>query len=122
MECKRRDVDFRSLIGAERCKRCDGRHNARKIGEAPAVESVVGGESNYFTCRAIDPDPGSHPKGVPLYSGLKLLEAIVGEADGAIWEESSRQSIRIGRQESQEGFSRESPRWLQTHDRGGGDA
>jgi hypothetical protein len=51
---------------------------------------VVGRESKDFACCAIDPDPASYLEGVPLYSGLKLLEAIVGEADRAIWKEHSR--------------------------------
>jgi hypothetical protein len=83
MERIRRDVDFRDVVGAERCGRRGRRHAGGKIGEAATVEGVVGGKPGDFAGLAIDPDPRPNVEGVPLDPGLKLVEAVIGEADGA---------------------------------------
>ena len=99
MECKRRDVDFRGVIDAERRSPRNGRHAPGKIGEAAAVQGVIGGESDDLAGCAIDPDAGSHLESVPFDSGLKLIEAIVGQANGAIGKERRGQG-RIERERS----------------------
>jgi hypothetical protein len=92
MECIRRDVNFRGVVGAERCSRRGRCHTGRKIGEAAPVQCVVCGESGDSAGRAIDPNPRPNLERVPLYSGLKLVDAIVGKPDGATGKGHRRQS------------------------------
>ena len=91
VEAIRCDVAFRGIVGAKRRVRGDGRHVGGKIGEAAAVQRVVSGESDDLACCAIDPDPRPHVEGVPLDSGLKLVEAVVGEPNGTIGKDHRRQ-------------------------------
>ena len=85
------DVDFRDIVNADRHVGGDRRHTDRKIGEAAAIQRVVGGEADDFAGRPIDPHPGADLEGVPLDPRLKLLEAVVREPDRTIGEEHRRQ-------------------------------
>ena len=69
----------------------DGRHVGRKIGEAAAIQHMVGGECADLAGRAIDADPRAHLEGVPLDAGLKLLIAVMGEPDRPAGKEHRRQ-------------------------------
>ena len=69
----------------------DGRHVGRKIGEAAAIQHVIGGECADLAGRAIDADPRAHLEGVPLDAGLELLIAVVREPDRTAGKEHRRQ-------------------------------
>jgi hypothetical protein len=88
---KRGDVDFRGVVNAKRGVRPDGRHLGGEIGEATAIQGVIGRESDNLAGCAVDPYPGLYFESVPFNSGLKLLEPVVGEPDGAIGEDHRRQ-------------------------------
>ena len=89
----RSDVDF---SGHSRCRARHSRATVAtlggKIGEAAAVQGVVSGKSDNLARCPIDPDPRANIEGVPLDPGLKLVEAVVGEPDGAIGKDHRRQS------------------------------
>ena len=69
----------------------DDRDAGREIGEAAAVEHVVGGECRDLAGRAIDADPRAHLEGVALDAALELLVAVVREPHRAAREEHRRQ-------------------------------
>src|SRR5262249_60334603 len=87
----RRQINLRDIVNAERGESADGRHLARKIGQASAVQRMVGSKSDHLAGRPIDPDLRAHFEGVSFDPQLKLLEAVVGEPDGMIREEHPRQ-------------------------------
>ncbi len=91
MQRDRRDIDLRNVVDAERGGGADRRHLGRKVGEAAAVQHVVGGECLNLAGRPIDADPRAHLEGVPLDARLELLIAIVGEPDRATGKEHRRQ-------------------------------
>ena len=86
-----RQINLRGIVNAERGESADGRHLARKIGQASTVQHMVRGKSDDLAGRPIDPDLRPHFKGVSFDPQLKLLEAVVGEPDGTIREEHPRQ-------------------------------
>ena len=63
------------------------RNCAGEIGEAAAIQYVVGGERDNLAARAIDPDPRVYFECVPFDARLELLIAVVGEPDRTIREE-----------------------------------
>ena len=69
----------------------DRRYGDRKIGEAAAIQDVVGGERDNLAARPIDPDPRVHLECVTLDAALELLIAIMGEPDRAAGKEHPRQ-------------------------------
>ena len=91
VECDRGDVDFRNVVDADRAIGADGRYAGREIGEATAIQDVVGGECDNLAAGPIDPDPRVHLECVPLDARLELLIAIVSEPDRAAGQEHRRQ-------------------------------
>ena len=69
----------------------DGRDVGGKVGEAAAVEDVVGGEGADLAGRAVDADPRAHLEGVPLDAALELLIAVVREPHRPAGKEHRRQ-------------------------------
>jgi len=85
------NVDSRNIVDADRHLGANLRNCAREIGEAAAIQYVVGGECDNLAARAIDPDPRVYFECVPLDARLELLIAVVGEPDRTIREEHPRQ-------------------------------
>ena len=82
---------FGTIVDADRRSSADRRHLGRKVGEAAAIQDVVGGECLNLAARPIDPDPRAHLERVPLDAALELLIAIVREPDRAAGKEHRRQ-------------------------------
>src|SRR5204862_7822167 len=78
-------------IDADRHLGADLRNCAREIGEAAAIQYVVGGECDNLAARAIDPDLRVYFECVPLDAHLKLLIAAIGKPDRTIRQEYPRQ-------------------------------
>ena len=81
MQRDRGDIDFRNVVDADRGGGADDRHGGRKIGEAAAIQHVIGGEGADLAGRAIDADPRAHLEGVALDAALELLIAVVRQPD-----------------------------------------
>ncbi len=84
-------VDLGDVVDADRPGRADNRDARRVVGEAAAVEDVIGGEGRDAAARAVDADLRPHLEGVPLDAALELLEAVMGEAHRASRQEHRRQ-------------------------------
>jgi hypothetical protein len=87
----RRQINLRGIINPERGESADGRHLARKIGQASAVQGMVRRESDDLAGRPIDPDLRAHFESVSFDPQLKLLEAVVGEPNRTTRKEHPRQ-------------------------------
>ena len=90
MQCHGGDVDLRDVVDADCGGSADRRHVDRKVGEAAAIEDVVGGKCLYLAGRPIDPDARVHLEWVPFDAALELLIAVVGEPDRAAGKEHCR--------------------------------
>ena len=64
------------------------------VGQAAAVEHVIGGERADLAGRAIEAHARVHLEGVPLDARLELLEAIVRKAHRAARDRTSRPARR----------------------------
>ena len=87
----RGDVDLGNVVDADRAGGTDHRHAGRVVGEASAVEHVVGGERRHPAARPVHPEPRLHLERVPFDPALELLVAILREANRAAGEEDRRQ-------------------------------
>src|SRR6478735_7515981 len=85
------DVDLGDVIDADRPGGADHGNAARIIGKAAAIEHMVGGESHDPAAGALDPDPALDLERMPLDAALKLLVAVMGEADRVAGPEQRRQ-------------------------------
>ncbi len=92
MQRDRGDVDLRNVVDADaRRSAADGRDVGRIVGEAAAIQDVIGGEGADLAGRAVDADPRAHLEGVTLDAALELLIAVVGEPHRPAGKEHRRQ-------------------------------
>ena len=91
MQRDRGDIDLRNVVDADRRGGADGRDAARKIGEAAAIQHVIGGECHDLAGRAVDADARAHLEGVTLDAALKLLIAVVRQPHRTAGQEHRRQ-------------------------------
>src|SRR5262249_27254112 len=91
MDRDRGDVDLWNVIDAERGGGAHSRHLQREVGKAPTVQDVIGGGRPDRAGAPLDSDARMHLERVPFNAGLKLLIAVVGEADHSPGQEHRRQ-------------------------------
>ena len=91
MNRDRGDVDLRNVIDPDRGGCADRGDANRKIGEAAAVQHMIGGKRLDLAGRAIDPDPRTHLEGMTFDTALELLIAVVRQPHRPAREEHRRQ-------------------------------